>query len=126
MPPPANTDAVPLDPPKQLTGVALHEAVTAVGVPTVDWHVKVHPLASVTVTVYVPAVNPLIDEVIAVVLHRYEYPGVPPPAVTLAVPLDPPKQLTAVALHEAVTAVGEPTVDWHVNVHPLASVTVTV
>ena len=50
----------------------------------------------------------------------------PPLAVTLAVPLEPPKQLTGVALHVATTADGEPTIDSQVAVHPLASVTVTV
>ena len=51
----------------------------------------------------------------------------PPPAVTLAVPLLPPKQLTGVAAQLAVTdEAGSVTVDVHVAVHPLASVTVTV
>ncbi len=51
----------------------------------------------------------------------------PPLGVTLAVPLDPPKQLTGVALQVAFTAdAGPPTIDSHVAVHPLASVTVTV
>ena len=54
------------------------------------------------------------------------YPGVPPPAVTLAEPLLPPKQLAGVALHSAVKAVGCVIVDEHVEEHPLASVTVTV
>ena len=51
----------------------------------------------------------------------------PPPAVTLAVPLLPPKQLTGVALQVAETAdAGPPTMDSQVAVHPLLSVTVTV
>ena len=74
-----------------------------------------------------PAANPLMDEVAAAVLHKYEYPGVPPPAVTLAVPFVPPLQLAGVALQLAETGdAGPPTMDSHVAVHPLLSVTVTV
>ena len=70
MPPVAVTLAVPLLPPKQLTGVALHVAANCAGSVTIDSQVAVHPLASVTVTVYVPAVKPPIDDVTAAVLHR--------------------------------------------------------
>ena len=71
MPPVAVTLAVPLLPPKQLTGVALQVATNWAGCVTIDSQVAVQPLASVTVTVYVPAVNPPIEEVTAVVLHKY-------------------------------------------------------
>ena len=71
MPPLPVTLAVPLDPPKQLTGVALHVASTAeAGCVTIDSHVAVHPLLSVTVMVYVPAAKLPIDDVAAVVLHK--------------------------------------------------------
>ena len=71
VPPPAVTLAVPFDPPKQLVGVALHVAETAdAGSVTSEVHVAVHPLLSVTVTVYIPADNPLIDAVTAVLLHK--------------------------------------------------------
>ena len=70
MPPPAVTLAVPFDPPLQLTGVALQLIINAVGCITTDVQVAVHPLASVTVTVYVPAALPLIVDVIADVLHK--------------------------------------------------------
>ena len=50
----------------------------------------------------------------------------PPPPVTLAIPFDPPLQLTGVALQFAVTAVGCVTTDVQVAEQPLASVTVTV
>ena len=71
MPPLADTLAVPLEPPLQLVGVALQVAVTPDrGPPTIDSHVAVHPLLSVTVTVYVPEVNPPIEDVVAVVLHK--------------------------------------------------------
>ena len=52
MPPLAVTAAVPLLPPKQLTGVAVHEAETdEEGSVTIDSQVAVQPFASVTVTV---------------------------------------------------------------------------
>ena len=70
MPPPAVTLAVPFDPPLQLTGVALQLITTAVGCVTTDVQVAEQPFASVTVTVYVPAVNPPNEEVIADVLHK--------------------------------------------------------
>ena len=50
----------------------------------------------------------------------------PPVAVTLAVPLLPPKQLAGVALQVAANCAGCVTIDSQVAVHPLASVTVTV
>ena len=70
MPPPAVTLAVPLLPTLQLTGVALQLIVTTAGCVTTDVQVAEHPLASVTVTVYVPAGLPLIVDVIADVLHK--------------------------------------------------------
>ena len=70
MPPPAVTLAVPFDPPLQLTGVALQLITTAVGCVITDVQVAEQPFASVTVTVYVPSVNPPVEEVIADVLHK--------------------------------------------------------
>ena len=66
----AVTLAVPFDPPKQATGVALQLAANCVGWVTTDSQVDVHPFASVTVTVYVPAVSPLMLDEVAAVLHR--------------------------------------------------------
>src|SRR5688572_30292071 len=89
--------------------------------------VAVHPLASVTVTVYVPAVRPV---ALALVppegAQLYEYAGVPPPAVAVALPVFPPKQRTGVMVAETVSNVGCVIVTVAVLVHPLASVTVTV
>ena len=71
MPPLAVTVAEPVEAPKHPTLVELHNAATAeAGWVTIDSQVAVQPLASVTVTVYVPAANPLIDDDIAVVLHK--------------------------------------------------------
>ena len=62
----------------------------------------VHPFASVTVTVYVPAVNPVISSVVEALLHRYEYGIVPPPARTEALPVNSPKHKLLVPLADAV------------------------
>ena len=71
MPPEAVTEAVPVEAPKHNTLVPEHNAETAVAgwVIVVEQDV-VHPFASVTVTVYVPADKALIDDVMAVVLHK--------------------------------------------------------
>ena len=58
VPPVAEAVAEPSLPPLQLTFVGVPmEATTAVGSVIVTDSVSVHPLASVTVTVYVPAVK---------------------------------------------------------------------
>ena len=64
-------EAAPSLPPLQLTLPSLLVAtVSSVGSVMVTVLVAVHPLASVVVTVYVPALNPLIAAVVAVVDHR--------------------------------------------------------
>ena len=90
--------------------------------------VAVFPLASVTVTVYEPAVR-----LVAVAAvppegdHKYEYGVTPPVAFVIADPLVPPKQLTLPELLAAATNnAGWVTVVCAVVVQPLASVTVTV
>ena len=50
----------------------------------------------------------------------------PPLAVTLAVPFNPPLQLTGVAVQLITNAAGCVTTDVQVAVQPFASVTVTV
>ena len=65
MPPPAETVAVPLLPPLQLTFVwAEMLAVNTGGWVIVTPEVLVHPLLSVTVTVHVPAVKPVLIAVV--------------------------------------------------------------
>ena len=72
-------------------------AVTAVGCPITAVAVLVHPFASVTVTVYVPAASALaVVPVPPLGAHEYVYGDVPPVAVTVAVPVDPPKQIASV------------------------------
>jgi hypothetical protein len=53
----------------------------------VAWAVVVHPLKSVTVTVYVPAKSPERSSVVAELLHIYVYGVVPPVTVRLISPV---------------------------------------
>lgn len=62
--------ADPVAPPKQLTLVPLMLAVTAVGWVMVILVVAVHALASVAVTVYVPATKPDVVAPVALLLHK--------------------------------------------------------
>ena len=112
--------------PLQRTLVAVADALNAVGSVTAALEVLMHPTASVIVTVYVPAHNPVTVDEVAPLLHEYVKGEVPPDIVTSAEPLHTP-------LHDilaVVKAVAVPP-DWlfmvvlTVAVHPLASVTVT-
>jgi hypothetical protein len=59
--------------------------------------------------------------------HWYVNPGVPPPAVAVAVPSLPPKQLTRVVVTLILISVGCVMSGLlAVEIHPLTSVTVTV
>ena len=121
----AFTVPLPLVPPLHDTFVpAIVHAILPVD-PTKVVHVEVHPLLSVVVTVYVPPHNPLMLAVVAALLHKYVYVGVPPVAVTVAVPLQTP-QAAAVEETLHVNAAGCVMVTEHVVVHPLAEVTVAV
>ncbi len=66
----AVTVAVPFVPPLQLTFVAVAVAEIAVGCVTVTEAVAVQPLASVSVTLYVPATRPVRSCVVAPLLHK--------------------------------------------------------
>src|SRR6478736_2686683 len=92
--------------------------------------VVVHPPASVTVTVYVPAARFVAVAVVCtgMVFQLYVSGAVPTVGVTVADPVAPPKQSTFVcALMAAVNAAaGSVMVTVAVVVHPPASVTVTV
>ena len=133
VPPVALTVADPLAPPLQLTLVCAPALATSglAGWLIVNDLVVWHALLSVTVTVYVPADNPVAVAVvcIGVVFQEYEYVGVPPVGATVAVPLAPPLQETSVlpppvaALREAA---GWLIVNDLVVWQALASVTVTV
>ena len=118
--------AVPLVPPLQLGLVPVTESVNTGGLVNVVDPEIVQLLESVTVTVYVAADKPdMVDEV-AVVDHKYVYPGVPPPAVAVAVPFVPPLQLGSVSVTDRVRAAGAVKTTLSVAVQLLPSVTVTV
>jgi hypothetical protein len=101
--------------------------VRGVGSVIVNDCVIVQLFASVAVHVYVPAHNA--DAVAPVPpdgVHAYVYGPVPPPTVTVAVPLHAALHVTSVCVPEIVSAVGSVIVAEAVAVHPFASVTVTV
>ena len=69
-----------------------------------------HPAASVTVTLLLPAINPVTSSVAAPVLHKYEYGGVPPAIDMSIAPLLPLLQETFVMVMGVMTiAEGSPT-----------------
>ena len=70
VPPVAVTVAVPLFPPLQFTSVDVAEHESASGSVIVAEAEALHPLLSVTVTVYVPTASEFTDEVVSPVLHR--------------------------------------------------------
>ena len=70
-PPLATTVAVPLLPGLQGILVALHSALNGRKEAKVDEHVAVQLFASFTVTVYVPATNPVAVGVNCPSLHKY-------------------------------------------------------
>jgi hypothetical protein len=125
----AFTEAAPFEPPKQLTLVCAEAVIEiADGAVIVNACVVVQLLASVTVTVYVPAASPVaVAAVPPVGVQTYVYVPVPPVPLTVAVPFDPLSQETFVcAAAVATKAVGCVTVKLCEAVHPLASVVVTV
>ena len=129
VPPPAVTAAVPVFPPLHKILVdAEMVAVNKGGCVIVTVAVAEHPVASFTVTVYVPALRPVpIAFVPPVGAHDYVYGAVPPVALAVAVPVEPPLHSTPVLpVILAVTAEGCVTVTVAVSVHPLWSVTTTV
>jgi hypothetical protein len=127
VPPDTVTVAEPVVPPLHNTLLTAVDVTKAVGSAIVTISVIVHPLASVTVTVFTPAVWPIITEVVAVVDHKYVYPEVPPVTVIVAEPVVPPLHNTLLTVVEVASAVtGSAIVSWWVIVQPLASVTVTV
>src|SRR5690606_39637246 len=96
VPPDTVTIASPSFPSKQDTFTTLANAIVASktkGSVTVTFVVVVQLLASVTVTVYVPASNPVAVAVVCAVasFHKYEYGAVPPDTVTVASPSFPSK-----------------------------------
>jgi len=128
VPPVALAIADPSDKPLQLMFVFTTElAINAEGSVMVTLDVLVHEFASDTVTVYVPATNPLAVAVVAALLHAKVYGAIPPAPLAVADPLFPPLQLMFVFTTElAVNTVGSVMVTLDVVVQELASDTVTV
>jgi hypothetical protein len=89
--------------------------------------VAVQPFASVTVTVYEPAISPVaVEPVPPEGDHAYVYAPVPPDAITDAEPVFPPLHNTFVCVPAVVIAVGCVMVKVFVVVQPFASVVVHV
>src|SRR5205814_4768921 len=109
----------PFVPPLHVTLVTTCVVVIGGGCVIVTDVVAVHPLLSVTVNVYVPAVSPACDGVIV-------YPGVPPLGVITTEPFVPPLHVTLVTTCVVVIGGGCVIVTDVVAVHPLLSVTVNV
>jgi hypothetical protein len=126
-PPEGITVACPLQTPLQVTGNAAAVISSALGCVMVTVAVTEQPVASVTVTVYGPAVKLVpVAALPPVGAHEYVYGAVPPATPTVALPLFPPKQLTFTEL--VIESLGPPatvTVTLAFAVQPLASVTVT-
>ena len=96
----------------------------AAGWVTVTEAVAVHPLASVMVTVYVPAARFPISWMVSPLLHAYVYGAVPPPADELTEPSLIPLQLALAPDKLNDKALGSEIVAEVPVVHPLTSVTV--
>lgn len=119
VPPLIATVADPLLPPKQLTLV--DAVMLAVGPPlftTVTVRCNVQPFASVMVQVYDPAINPVaVAPVPPLGAHAYVYAGVPPDALTAALPFGLP-QVAGVVDVVAASAGGCVMLNVRVMVHP--------
>lgn len=86
-----------------------------------------HPFVSVIVTVYEPAVKLVIEAVVSLLFHKYEYGVVPPEAEIVIPPSDNPLQVTYESTMEvAVKAFGSEIDVDPFAVHPFASDIVTV
>ena len=121
----AEAEAPPLEYPLQLALESTIAAATiTAGSVIVTDALSEHPLLSVITTLYVPATTPVIEAVVAPLLHKYVYGIVPPVAEAEAPPLEYPLQLVLESTIAAATiAVGSVIVTDALSVHPLLSVT---
>ena len=106
VPPAPTTVALPFVLPLQLMFTVLVVADKAFGCVTVTDLETVQALASVTVTLYVPAVKPVFDVVVRPFDQLKLYGLLPPLALIVADPFEPPLQLTFVFVVVAVIALG--------------------
>ena len=103
------------------------DATSAVGSDMVPVAVAVQPPFSVAVTVYVPAVKPVIVAVDAPLFQTYVVGFVPPVADAVRLPSLPPLQLALLfAVTDALKLLPPVILCESDSVQPLASVTVTV
>jgi hypothetical protein len=131
VPPVAETVATAVQLPLQRLFVLVTTALSAVGWLMTTFVVAVQLLASVAVTVYVPAHNPVFVAVALPFDQAKVTAPVPPALVATAVPLQTPLQLTFVLVAVTDIAQGDtvqplPTVATRVVWQPLASVILTV
>ena len=127
VPPDTDKLATPVELPKQRTFVPLILAASGfAGCVITTEAVVEQPLASVTVTLYVPAVRPVLSSVVTPPPQLNEYGAVPPDAVRLAAPVLLPKQRTLVPEMLAASGLAGCVITTEAVVEqPLASVTVT-
>ncbi len=115
--------------PEQLAGVAVVDVFNGNGSVRVTAAVSEHPLASMTVAVYVRAQSPVADKEVCAAgsSQVIVYGEVPPVAVIVADPSQTPLQLGFVlALSETTSNGGAVMLSLAVVIHPVASTTVTV
>jgi hypothetical protein len=119
--------AEPVEPPLHATLVCDDiEAATTVGCVIALEAVCVHPLASVTVTVYVPTARPVAVALVLALFQVYVYGETPPDGTAVNVPLASPLHVTVTLVKVGITiAVGCVIVTLAVDVQPFASVAVT-
>ncbi len=127
VPPDTERLVAPVELPKQSTLVPeMLAASAAAGCVITTEAVVEHPLASVTVTEYVPEAKLDKSSLVAPLDQRYVYAVVPPDTERLAAPVELPKQSTLVPEIEAASAAAGCVITTEAEVeHPLASVTVT-
>ena len=131
MPPPKVAVTVPPAGLAQGAFVCVRLKVTAAGWPTISEPDCVHPLASFTIHVYVPAARPeyVLGDVWAAKappLKLTVYGAVPPLKVRVTEPSVPPLQAASVWVSVATIAVGWPTTSEPDCVQPFASFTIQV
>ena len=96
----------PLFPPLHDTLVEVELKTIALGCVIVALACAVHPFASVTVTLYVPAGKPVKSSPVDPLLHTQLYAAVPPLTVKLIDPVEAPLHDTFVPTALAVKAFG--------------------
>ena len=130
VPPVEDAVAAPVELPKQSTLVCdpMLTFNAAAGCDIVTEAIDVQPLASVPVTVYVPAARPVFAAVVVPLDHKNPTAPVPPVELAVAAPVELPKQRTLVGAPTLTlsAAAGWVIVTEATEVQPFASVPVTV